>query len=288
MIPVQITFIHSKSSKFKDQETYARFMKSLKSRINGIFRKEQQQIGTVISFPKSGRTWLRVMLDKLNIAMLYSHAGSEYNLSCHFANLPSPSSCEKQGKQLFLFRDPKDTVVSGYFQKSRRIVENVYSGTISEFIRDPRYGIEKIVRFNLEWLSYYERLGQYNHLSISYEALRRDPQRGLVAIYTYLKGYSPKIDLINNVVKETSFSRMQAQEKSGELSATYGRILAPANKNDPESLKVRKGKVGGYIDYMTKEDIDFCNSILLRSEYKSKTRDNTSSLLLKSESQLTT
>lgn len=262
-------------------------MKSLKSRINGIFRKEQQQIGTVISFPKSGRTWLRVMLDKLNIAMLYSHAGSEYTLSCHFANLPSPSSCERQGKQLFLFRDPKDTVVSSYFQKSRRRVENIYSGSISEFIRDPRYGIEKIVRFNLEWLSYYERLDQNNHLSISYEALRRDPQRGLAAIYTYLKGYSPReTDLINNVVEATSFSRMQAQEKSGELSAIYGEILAPANTNDPESMKVRKGKVGGYTDYMTTDDIDFCNSILLRSEYKSKTRDNTSSLLLKSEWQL--
>jgi hypothetical protein len=49
-----------------------------------------------------------------------------------------------------LIRDPQDTVVSFYFQATRR--SRVYSGAFRNFLQDPRFGIERIIRFNLLWL----------------------------------------------------------------------------------------------------------------------------------------
>jgi hypothetical protein len=33
------------------------------------------------------------------------------------------------------------------------------------------------------------------------------------------------------------------------------RAFQPADPNDPETFKVRKGKVGGYVDYLGEEEI---------------------------------
>jgi len=36
--------------------------------------------------------------------------------------------------------------------------------------------------------------------------------------------------------------------------------LMPRDKNDPESFKTRRGKVGGYVDYLTPQDIEFLDA----------------------------
>lgn len=249
-------------------------MQHLKKAIKHWILQEPQPFGTVVSFPKSGRTWLRVMLDKLAVGMVYTHAGSEYTVSCHFNDLPVPRPRSGPGQQLLLLRDPRDTVVSGYFQKSKRKKQDLYSGDLSEFIRDPRYGIEKILRFNLAWLTGFASMDFSTHRSVSYEAIRSDPIGAMTTIYTYLKGQPPNPLSIQSVVEEASFSRMQAQERSGELGAQYGSILTPADASDPESMKVRKGKIGGYKDYLNQADIDFCNSILSSHKYESTVFDH--------------
>lgn len=220
------------------------------------------------------------MLDKLDVNMSYTHAGSEYTVSCHFNDLPTPRSRSGPGKQLFLLRDPRDTVVSGYFQKSKRKKQDLFSGDLSEFIRDPHYGIEKIAQFNLAWLASFASMDSSTHRSISYEAIRNDPAQAMTLIYTYLKGQPPNPLSIQSVIEETSFSRMQAQERSGELGARYGSILTPADASDPESMKVRKGKIGGYKDYMNQDDIAFCDSILNTRRYEATVSDHAPLFLL--------
>jgi Sulfotransferase domain len=46
-------------------------------------------------------------------------------------------------KVLYLIRDPRDVVVSCFFQATRR--KKLFRGTLSEFIRSDNYGIRKIV-----------------------------------------------------------------------------------------------------------------------------------------------
>lgn len=38
--------------------------------------------------------------------------------------------------------------------------------------------------------------------------------------------------------------------------------LRPKKVGDPESYKVRKGKIGGFVDYLSAEDIEYCNQML--------------------------
>jgi hypothetical protein len=246
-------------------------LKIFKRRVKRWLWMEPARKGTVISFPKSGRTWLRVMLDHLEISMDYTHAGSEYAVGCHFADLPCPSSNVGLGRQFFLFRDPRDTAVSGYFQKIKRKRHTDFEGGIAEFIRDPRYGVEKVIRFNLAWLEFYMDLGDDMHRGMSYERLRESPVQSLAALYRYLAGRDPAAwELLEDVVEKTSFSKMQAQERSGELGVKYGSILTPADVSDPESMKVRKGKVGGFVDYMSDDDIAFCDELLSRLRYQER------------------
>jgi hypothetical protein len=115
------------------------------------------------------------------------------------------------------------------------------TGSIAKFIRDPRYGLEKIIVFNLAWITSYVEMADQNHRAISYEQLRAQPVESMSAIYAFMPGRehsSPR--LIENVIASTSFSTMHAQERSGELGAQYGSTLTPGDPCDPESMKVRK------------------------------------------------
>ncbi|TIP61683.1 MAG: hypothetical protein E5X55_36270 [Mesorhizobium sp.] len=43
--------------------------------------------------------------------------------------------------------------------------------------------------------------------------------------------------------------------------------MQPRDPDDPESFKVRKGKVGGYLDYLSTDDVAFCDDVLARLDY---------------------
>ncbi len=38
-----------------------------------------------------------------------------------------------------------------------------------------------------------------------------------------------------------------------------GGMLKPANQDDPESYKTRRGKIGGYADYLSPEQVEYMN-----------------------------
>jgi len=216
----------------------------------------------VVSFPKSGRTWLRVMLDGLKLDAKYTHDGSGHSKTGHVEEL-QPASEAFAGKTIvFLYRDPRDPVVSGYFQTAKRL--GGYDGTISDFIRDPRHGIEKIIRFNMEWLARGADLGRFH--AVTYEDLKADTAGALTAIVGFVGAERTPQEIVTTV-DEASFEKMQARERSGELAERYGRILAPANSEDPNSYKVREGIVGGFRKHLGDDDIAFCNEVLVRLGY---------------------
>jgi hypothetical protein len=216
----------------------------------------------VVSFPKSGRTWLRVMLDELKLDAKYTHDGSGHSRTGHVEEL-EPASEAFAGKTIvFLYRDPRDTVVSGFFQTSKRL--GGYDGTISDFVRDPRHGIEKIIRFNMEWLARGAELGRFH--AVTYEDLKADTAGALATIVRFA-GAERGPEEIAAVVDEASFEKMQARERSGELAERYGRILAPADTSDPQSFKVREGVVGGFRKHLGEDDVAFCDAVIERLGY---------------------
>lgn len=216
----------------------------------------------VVSFPKSGRTWLRVMLDDLRLDAKYTHDGSDHSRTGHVEEL-QPASQAFAGKiVVFLYRDPRDTAVSGYFQASKRL--NSYTGTISDFIRDPRHGIEKIARFNMEWLERGPVLGTF--LPVTYEELRRDTVGTLSRIIAFV-GAERSEDSIRSSIDEASFEKLKQKEASGELAERYGKALLPGDTTDPQSYKVREGLVGGFRKHLSDADVSYCDEVLHRLGY---------------------
>ena len=100
----------------------------------------RQNSAIVVSQPKSGRTWLRFMLDRLGLHLRYQHPSGSI--------LPD----EWRGKKIiFLYRDPRDVVVSHWYHATRR--HGFYDGSLSDFILHPEWGLESVIRSNLYWKS---------------------------------------------------------------------------------------------------------------------------------------
>lgn len=217
----------------------------------------------LVSFPKSGRTWVRVMLDRLNIVIEYSHTGSEHIRPADWRYLQIPFDLYRRRKLVFLHRDPRDTAVSGFFQCRLRLKN--FDGTMSDFIRDPRHGIEKIVHFNLAWMS---QRSTWDHiLFVSYEDLSNDTGTHLRRLATFLSSNNIISSKIENALEYAQFENMQRREMRQAFSRKYGRTLRPGDAADTESFKVRKGKIGGFTEYLTQGDIDYCNKILEERRY---------------------
>ena len=231
--------------------------------------KSADALATLVSFPKSGRTWIRVMLDRLDVPVNYTHDGSQHALNKDFRKL-KPARRNYPGERVvFLHRDPRDTAVSGFFQKSLRI-SSEYKESLSTFIRDPCLGLEKIIVFNLAWLESGPNL-DYPFASIQYERLMNSPLAGVDSMVCWL---CPKrvfeADQLKRVVDESSFSAMQKQERDGVLGKKYGSILSPADPTNQESFKVRRGVIGGYRDYFTSDDLSFADQLLSQYDYSKK------------------
>jgi hypothetical protein len=219
----------------------------------------------VVSFPKSGRTWLRVMLDDLGVAASYTHAGSDTK-SFEPASALKVRPRKFQGRPvLLLVRDPRDVAVSVFFQVDRRNRRPV--GPLSACIRSDHHGIEKIARFNLLW---FEAARKFRRLAIlRYEDLHAGVATSLQAITAYV-GKPVDADSIAAVAERYTFANMQAQEISGGFAGRYRKSLQPADPNDPESFKVRKGKVGGYCEYLSADDVAYCDRTLAQIGYWAK------------------
>lgn len=223
------------------------------------WKKKDPVQGTLLSFPKSGRTWLRVMLDEVGIPMKYTHAGSDHSKAVDLIDLRFDVEALGPAPIVFLCRDPRDTVVSGYFQLTRRLDKSKNADvSLAAFVRDPRHGIEKIIRFNLGWLA---ALADHPRAAaLTYELLKFDTAEEMRRVVSFL-GRSSCGDL-DAVAGKFEFSNMRQMEARGEFARTYGNALRAADKNDADSYKVRRGVIGGYVDDLSAEDVDYCNEKL--------------------------
>lgn len=224
----------------------------------------------VVSFPKSGRTWLNAMiaavlaqsmarpfsLDLVRMtrgwrklpAIIFTHDDAEHDTIAHDKRF------YRNRAVLFLARDPRDVVVSYYYELSRR--QRTFQGDLQAFLWHPRFGLPRIVEFLNTWADCRSALPRF--LSIRYEDLHRSPMESLRSVLEFLRLPGEEKD-IQGAVEFTSFPRLQELEASGVLADSR---MRPADPRDPESFKMRRGKIAGYRDYLTAEQIQHVNAFL--------------------------
>ena len=213
-----------------------------------------------VSFPKSGRTWLRKMLADLNVYLHFSHAGSEL---LEHGELPSDPNPEQMAgrKVLFVLRDPRDVLVS--YHKDLTLRHKAFDGDLSELARMPGVGIDGIAQFNMSWIN--ARCFQSLHV-VHYEALHRDAAHELSEVCNFLGLHWVSKKRIAQIAGTSDFETMRKAEKSGKFARKYPAYWFEGARSDRHP-KVRRGKVGGFADEMSPELIDYCNSRLAALNY---------------------
>jgi hypothetical protein len=233
-----------------------------------------------VSYPKSGRTWLRTMLAELGVTMSFTHLDTGHNSAAWGKPVEKIDiPCVDADKVVFLYRDPRDTVVSYFYETTIRqkpglvrlikfwLQARTAPPGMSEFVRSRRFGIEKIIVFNLLCAEHLRAL------PMAYEALRQNTVDSLAEILRYIDQPISE-DRLREVVANNEFATMQRREANNEYGKRGLQARDPAN---PNSFKVRRGKVGGWQDELDAETQAFANEMLERYDYFERIRN----LLLK-------
>jgi hypothetical protein len=84
--------------------------------------------------------------------------------------------------------------------------------------------------------------------------LRASPSERFRELLAVLGESSPDENIFQEALEFSQFENMQKLEAAGSFDSN---ILHPGDVRDPESFKVRRGKVGGYREYLSVEDQQF-------------------------------
>jgi len=239
----------------------------------------------VVSLPKSGRTWLRVMLSryfqqkyqlpedsvlgfnnfsKLDKRIPHIFFTHDHVIRHYSGNLDTKKDFFNK-KIILLVRDPRDVVVSMYHQWSHRADPNkraLYSEldpvddvTLFEFATNDHHGIPRNIRFLNSWYNDLDRFD--NILVVHYENLRQSTRETVKQILEFM-GASVSDEEIQDIVDYADFSNMKKREQNQSFKTSSKRLFSQ-DSDTRKTLKTRRGKVGGFIDYLTPEQITAIN-----------------------------
>ena len=233
----------------------------------------------IIGHPKSGNTWLKVMISRL-YQLRYDLPESKLINTDEFARkipeiprLAATNGCYSYegevGKLLsagaadnplrhkpvmFLARNPIDIAVSWYHQFTKRqsrakqeLINHSIEHPIDrrrvemwEFVRHSDIGLPFLIDYQNSWARNIADLDR--GLLVKYEELRAEPVSTLQRITQHM-GEDFSEEEIRQAVEWGSFENLQKLETSGTFKQGGMKLV---NANDPSSFKVRRGKVGGY------------------------------------------
>lgn len=243
----------------------------------------------VVSFPKCGRTWLRLLISRSivkhfnievpedNLGLIYIQYLSKYNSSIPkivfehdddvFFKSPQELSTSKveykNNKVLHLVRDPRDVIVSSFFHKKHRHNFSPndksrnsymsYEGQIDDFV------MEQIGSFNT-LLNYYNIWHQnrdvpLDYMMLRYEDLYREPKKWLRQTLNFLELYVSD-EAIEDAINYASFTNMRKMEEQQLFKSD---VLKPADPSNPNTYKTRQKKLGGFTKHLNEETIAYMN-----------------------------
>lgn len=230
------------------------------------------------SYPKSGRTWFRFILSHYfaqTIPRSAAQPNGTIDLFSMFGIVPNfdldpvrgiPAfRHQMQRPQLplifvthhhyrrslflgrpviFMVRDPRDVMVSAFFHATRH--KHRFSGTVDAFIADEGQGLPALIDYLNGWA---EGLQSRESAVLSYEELTRDTVGASARIIEFL-GHTPAEEALRKSVAAADFGAMRELELQGGLPAH------DYDRTDAESLRMRRGKVGGFEDYLSDAQLE--------------------------------
>jgi hypothetical protein len=141
--------------------------------------------------------------------------------------------------------------------RTKETPQRLKQKTAGDLLRDRRYGIMAIIKTMNRWFAEFAR--RQNFTLLHYESLRAEPAENFRALLATLGEASPDPAVFQHALEFSDFANMQRLEAAGVFDS---KILRSRDVRNPESFKVRRGKVGGFRDYLSMEDQAFAAQAL--------------------------
>jgi len=269
--------------------------RGLASREVGKARKAKLLI---IAHPKCGNTWLKVMISRLyqvrhgfpdsqihktdeftrkvpSVPRLAASNGC-YSYEAAVGALLEPDHRDAEMSQkavVFLARHPCDIAVSWYHQFTKRQSKHkqelinaeldhpIDRETIGmwDFVRNSELGLLHLIDFLNGWQ---RRLADHpNTLVIRYEDLRSEPAETLRAVLA-MAGETFSDEELEEAVRFGSFDHLRSLESQGHFKQGG---LTLRDTGDLNSYKVRRGKVGGYVEDFSPEQVAELDELVVKN-----------------------
>ena len=217
----------------------------------------------VWSYPKCGRTWLKAAFGKLY--MVQNNEPNELALeryTCIASFSHDISAVNERDTNLFIIRDPKDVVVSLYFQSKYRNRRIKKIGSMSEYVRSGNWKHkgpihDAIFFFEMGFKCSGAKVVRYEDFIVDFNYELKQILDFFSVKYTDAE--------IEETVEWCRFDNLQRMASQGEMQ---DEAADPTDLDNPETFKFRVGKVGNYVNYLSKEDIEYIEEIYETREFK--------------------
>lgn len=241
----------------------------------------------LISFPKSGRTWVRLFLNYYYFNK-YPFSVTERTSIEYYRSIPlvryahygytakNTTALRKEIEKtirsklykyeiLFLIRDPRDVFVSYYYQLTKRVDNakkldpsiNWDTIKMEELVYHDLYGIKRIIEFMNFWFAELKKFKKSFYV-IQYENLKQSPHNEFQKLLEYIDKNPINQQALDKAIKDTSFKKMkEAEEKQlHEVKQLNG------SSEDPNTMKVRKGEVGDFVNHFNQKELTYMKNAM--------------------------
>ena len=216
----------------------------------------------LVSYPKSGNTWVRFIIGNLlykdfNFANMESLIPDIYVVSNQELKkvhrpriLKSHEYFDPRYKKIILIvRDPRSVAVSYYYHlmKKKKITnETKFSDFLQDFVKG---NLDSFGNWKQNVESWYCTLNDSNMLLVKYEDLKKDVRHELKRIISFLNLKVREED-ISRAIKKSTFESMRSDEIRNQEKAV---VLKKTNKN---IYFIRSGKIDEWKSYFSETDLN--------------------------------
>lgn len=230
-----------------------------------------------VGYPKSGNTWTRFLVGRYmqllcgtqqmplydshdwlgrcerapqGPRMMFTHRPLEWSGQTAGDLTPRNVIAPFRGKKVVLIaRYPLDVLVSAWFQQRFR-AGKPFTGDLVAFLDNPSFGLQKLLHFHQIWADRCDEVDAFSVLR--FEDLISDAAERLKVICNFLD-IPVDESRVEKSVDFASFDNMKSLEGSedGVRYRSSGlNVFATGDKANPDAWHMRRGKVGGYRDYL--------------------------------------
>lgn len=245
-----------------------------------VYRRASKDV-CIVSYPGSGRTWLRLMIGKALASVTNLPVDKFWDLHTlslgadgrklpriimthddnAFTKLPQDISIKEKfyagRKIIFLARDPRDLVVSWYFEQLKRsnrsggAAYDSFKGPLEDFIDQQTGSLDTIIAFYNIWFRRSAGPGEF--LLTRYEDFHHHPEEKLRRCLAFCGVGDIAGPVITEAVAYAAFDNMREMEKKNSLVWDE---FQPGDIDDGQSFKTRQGKIGDHRNQLNPEICD--------------------------------